>query len=167
MSLVSLIDNWGFLIKLANERYSQKKNYKSSSFLTHGTNTHIAGLCGEMAVKKVWPDIEIDWGLKPKGDGGYDFEKWGYTWDIKTTKYFKNPYLKVERHNKADYFILCALDEKEKLVNIVGYASRKQVFKYKPESFGGPNKLYYLKDSWFKKTGQEGLPLKQKKEWWI
>ena len=124
-------------IDIAKQRDLKKKKFGSKSYnnsYRSSEDVHIVGAVGEAAVAHFF-GVEMDKTIfHEHGDAGVDNTVKGYgNIEIKTTTYWKNPYLRVPayRPNKdINHYILCYVDKKDySNVWIIGVAKKEDVVK--------------------------------------
>ena len=128
---IDLRDHWEEIQQLSFAREQQKKKFTSKNYGRwddHGS--HLVGLCGEFIVSletNTKIDTELYYGKQ--GDKGYDLLIDRKTYSIKTTTYFKNPFLKEYLRPKhfCDFYILVGVDIPKKRGKIFGWCSQADI----------------------------------------
>ena len=124
-------------IEIAKKRDAKKEKFGSKSYnntYRSSEDVHIVGAVGEAAVAHFF-GVDMDKTIfQEHGDAGVDNSVEGCgNIEVKTTTYWKDPYLRVPayRPNKEiDYYVLCYVDKKDySNVWIVGAAKRDEVVK--------------------------------------
>lgn len=116
---------WDLLHQIGHERDIQKLSYRSTKNWS-SESTHFLGIVGETALSFV-TGIPVNAFLDPQGDGNKDFSWDGRTIDVKTTKYWSDPYLKQYPQPKSwcDVYVLAATDIPRKRAKIFGWVERE------------------------------------------
>lgn len=151
---IDLSEPWNKLRDLAKQRDRQKTKYKSDKSWSK-YSTHFIGLLGEFIFAKL-TGTKLDSSLRAQGDSGYDFVIDGKTYSIKTTRYWKDPFLKeYERPKKwCDIYVLIGVDMDKKRGKIFGWCEKSDMKNAKFVDFGyGKQRAISHKDlkSWNKK----------------
>jgi len=120
------------LQQIANERESLHKDHKSSRPLSK--NYEYVGLKGESQFATEF-GFEIDSKLRAGGDKGVDFESTLGTIDVKTARKAYN--LIVEENKVAsDIYVLAQYMDKTDTVELLGWASKKEILAAPVRDFG-------------------------------
>jgi len=122
------------------------RNY-SHNYNIDREQTHIRGLKGEIGFAEYY-GLETDLSTRVLGDDDdfkIIFNDSQLSVDVKTTKYFDDPWLKVrpEYVSKADLFVLAAVSEQT--VKIIGYATQEDVLETSPTKRTGHRENHVLK----------------------
>ena len=123
-------------VEIAKQRDAKKEKFGSKSYnntYKSSEDVHIVGAVGEAAVAHFF-GVEMDKTIfQEHGDAGVDNTVKSYSIEVKTTTYWKDPYLRVPayRPNKEiDYYVLCYVDKRDySNVWIGGSAKRGEVVK--------------------------------------
>lgn len=117
---ISLFD---YAIKIADARYSQKKNYKSRK--PFSPNYEIVGYLGELIYGYITNELP-DSRLKQNGDDGFDFNK---RVQVKASEKGKAQHLieyKDKDFSKFDYYVFVTVDLVRRTGDIVGWISAEE-----------------------------------------
>jgi len=108
---------------IANRRHAQKKGFKSSLYLN--SHSHLLGYQGE-AIYAIETGQKTNKNLLVNGDIGYDFADGA---DIKTCKYWRDPWLKhpLNQEIKAKKLVLVAFDQELYRGCVVGWATPEEI----------------------------------------
>ena len=157
-------------IDIAKQRDLKKEKFGSKSYnnsYRSSEDVHIVGAVGEAAVAHLF-GVEIDKTIfHDRGDAGVDNKVDSYgNIEVKTTTYWKSPYLRVPayRPNKdIDYYVLCYVDKKDySNVWIIGVAKREDVVNRPKRRLCKDGPLnYILEESELEKINDSLLPSQQ------
>lgn len=157
-------------INIAKQRDLKKERFGSKSYnnsYRSSEDVHIVGAVGEAAVAHLF-GVEIDKTIfHDRGDAGVDNKVSTYgNIEVKTTTYWKDPYLRVPayRPNKdIDYYVLCYVDKRDySNVWIIGVAKREDVVNRPKRRLCKDGPLnYILKESELEKINDSLLPSQQ------
>jgi hypothetical protein len=114
---------WDLLHAIGHERDTQKLKYASTKNWSR-ESTHFLGMVGE-ALLAFHTGIPVNAFLDPAGDGNKDFVWEGKTLDVKTTKYWSDPYLKQYLKPKSwcDFYFLAASDVPNRRAKLFGWTT--------------------------------------------
>ena len=157
-------------IDIAKQRDLKKEKFGSKSYnnsYRSSEDVHIVGAIGEAAVAHLF-GVEIDKTIfHDRGDAGVDnkVETYGNI-EVKTTTYWKNPYLRVPayRPNKdIDHYVLCYVDKRDySNVWVIGIAKREDVVNRPKRKLCKDGPLNYIfEESELEKIDVNLLPSKQ------
>lgn len=118
---VDLAPRWDEIRAYAEQRDKQKRGYRSSRYWNK--ESHFLGLLGEL-VYGISIGMEPDFTLRRGGDGGSDFPDT----DVKATKYWTDPWLKVPVDSTmVGTYALVGIDVEQRRGYVAGVFSRKEV----------------------------------------
>lgn len=142
------------LFTLAKARNQKARKFGSSGFGRFRRNSgfyiHFIGLIGEFGVSQFLkvPLNEVIY--DNHGDEGWDFDvkKFGKV-DVKTTTYFKDPYLRIpvkefDKNPDVKTYFLVAVDEIDFNYEVVGWISRDKVPEFEQKQLTPTGPLNYI-----------------------
>lgn len=121
-NVIDLSGAWSTIERVANERNDQKRAFKSTR--QYNKNPHLPGVAGEWAYG-LFAGLEPNLELLIQGHPEPDFP--GV--EVKTSTYYADPWLRMftEERLRAPAYVLCALDQPNRKVRVVGWASRRDI----------------------------------------
>jgi hypothetical protein len=113
---------WSLAQFVGAERHGQKQTFRTTQ--QWHSDSHFVGILGEIVVALEF-GIAVDFELRIGGDGGHDFAGL----DIKTSNFWRDPYLKQSPNAKhwPSWFGLVALDLDMRRGRLCGLASQDMV----------------------------------------
>ena len=140
----------------AKRRESQKKGYKTSRQWSKDP-TNLVGLKGEFAFH-MFTGLSVGLSLNATGDFGADFLYEKIAYDIKTTTYTgEDPALLEMPNKKLIPHVYVLMRVNEWVVDVVGWASRKQMKNSKKRDFGHGERLCITQSDMIS-LGQNTIP---------
>jgi hypothetical protein len=124
---MDLSGSWAYLEQVASHRLENNKTAWHIS--RYGTDIELLGAAGELAARRY---LGLPERLGEHFDGGYDLSYKGYTIDVKATHLtprlaYRSLQWPEWKPLKADIVLMTAVDLKEKIAAMVGYAYKHEV----------------------------------------
>jgi hypothetical protein len=143
MKIVLTEDEYQECVEIAKRRQNCRNGYSRSNYYDDLYEENVVGVVGEMAFEKL-TGLPMDRSVRPKGDGGIDFEIDGHTIDVKACR---NPVfllLKYKERNRCADILVSAKYDNERTIEFLGWQHRHTMFMMPKKRWWQDILAYYI-----------------------